>query len=57
MVSLLDDVICNLNLLLLTFYVLFLMRVRKRTKKKRALRQGAGFSVNHLSGENGNWVA
>ena len=32
------------------FYVLFLMRVRKRTKKKRALRQGAGFSVNHSGG-------
>ncbi len=26
------------------------MRVRKRTKKKRALRQGAGFSVNQLRG-------
>ena len=38
-------------------YVLFLIRVRKRTKKKRALRQGAGFSVNHSGGKNDNWVA
>ena len=33
------------------------MRVRKRTKKKRALRQGAGFSVNHSGGVNGICVA
>ena len=40
------------------FYVLFLMRVRKRTKKKRALRQGAGFSVNRLRGTNATrWPA
>ena len=38
-------------------YVLFLMRGRKRTKKKRALRQGAGFSVNHSGGINGSWAA
>ena len=38
-------------------YVLFLIRVRKRTKKKRALRQGAGFSVNRPSGINGNSAA
>ena len=36
----------------------FLMRVRKRTKKKRALRQGAGFSVNRLRGTNATrWPA
>ena len=33
------------------------MRVRKRTKRKRALRQGAGFSVIHLSGLDNIWVA
>ena len=36
------------------FFVLFLIRGRKRTKKKRAARRGAGFSVNHLNGNNGN---
>ena len=43
--------------LFLFIYVLFLTRVRKRTKKKRALRQGAGFSVNHSGGINGTCVA
>ncbi len=38
-------------------FVLFLIRVRKRTKKNRAARRGAGFSVNHLRGTNGDWVA
>ena len=33
------------------------MRVRKRTKKNRAPRRGAGFSVNPLRGINGIWVA
>ena len=37
-------------------FVLFLIHVRKRTKKKRAARRGAGFSVNHLSGAIGIWV-
>ena len=47
----------NVNHYFSFLYVLFLMRVRKRTKKKRALRQGAGFSVNHPGGINGNSAA
>ena len=39
------------------FFVLFLIRIRKRTKKNRAVRHGAGFSVNHLMGEKWDWVA
>ena len=34
----------------------FLLRPRKRAKKKGAARRGAGFSVNHLRDTNGNWV-
>ena len=34
----------------------FLLRPRKRAKKKGAARRGAGFSVNHLCGANGIWL-
>ena len=45
------------NYYYLCFYALFLSRQRKRAKKNGAARRGAGFSVNHLSGTDGNWVS